>query len=456
MVRLTVVMVALVAFAGCKSQNPNSCTGGGAQCPDGGMACKQNSDCTDPSFPACDTDTKACAQCFGSTHDRCTGMTPRCEVNACIACVDDGDCGASGACLPSGACADASSVIHAAPTGSTMAGCGDASHACSLEQALASVTAGKTVIKLDVGTYTPATNNFAVDADVTIDLRGATLHSKVDGTLLDVRAGRTVSLLGGTLEGATNGDGIVCNNGATLTVSDTVVRMIDKSAVNALSGCNLTVVHANISNTSLKANQFFPGILANGDSITLARTSFLGNRGGGIAVNSGTFVIIGNVFLNNGTFNAADGSGSATGGVGISTTVNAANRLAFNTVSRNLIQSGIKSGGIDCNAGTNIIGYYNIVWDNNPMPAMDQVSGGCKHMYSDVGPTVLASSNDAGNTLNLNPQLANEQSDPHLKAASPARGYANNADLSGYAAKDIDGDARTAPADLGADQYHGP
>jgi len=248
----------------------------------------------------------------------------------------------------------------------------------------------------------------------------------------------------------------VCNNGVTLTVSDTVLRMMDKSAINAASGCNLTVVHVNISSTSLKANQFSPGILANGDSITLARSSLLGNHGGGIAVNSGTFVIIGNVFLNNGTFNMADGSGSATGGIAISTTVNASNRLAFNTVAGNLIQVSSKSGGIHCDAGANIVGYYNIVWNNHPTATGDQVTGICKHTYSDVGPTVLASSNDAGHTLNLNPQLVNEQSDPHLKATSPARGYANDADLSGLAAKDIDGDARTTPADLGADQYHGP
>jgi hypothetical protein len=455
MVRLTVVIVALTAFAGCGSKNPASCPSG-APCSDAGMVCKQNSDCMDPDLPACDTDTQTCAQCFGSSHDRCTGMTPRCEVNTCVACVDDGDCGAAGVCLPSGACADASSVVHATPTGSSMSGCGDASNACTLEQALASVTAAKNVIKLDAGTYTPATANFAVDADVTIDARGATVHSKVDGPVLDVRAGRTVNLLGGTLEGATNGDGIVCNTNVTLTVSDTTLRMMDRSAVNALSGCNLTVVHASITNTSLKANLFVPGVLANGDSITLARSSLVSNRGGGIAVNSGTFVIIGNVFLNNGTFNTADGSGSTTGGIAISTTVNSSNRLAFNTVVRNLIQAGIKSGGIDCNAGINIVGYYNIMWDNNPMPTMDQVSGSCKHTYSDVGPTGLASSLDAGHTLNLNPQLVNEQGDPHLKAGSPVRGYASGADLTGFAAKDIDGDPRTTPADLGADQYHGP
>lgn len=134
-----------------------------------------------------------------------------------------------------------------------------------------------------------------------------------------------------------------------------------------------------------------------------------------------------------------------------------ANRLAFNTVARNLIQTSSKSGGIHCDAGANIVGYYNIVWDNNPMAAGDQVTGLYKYTYSDVGPAVLASTIDAGHTLNLNPQIVDEQSDPHLKAASAARGYApSDADLTGLAAKDIDGDARTAPADLGADQHHGP
>jgi hypothetical protein len=90
------------------------------------------------------------------------------------------------------------------------------------------------------------------------------------------------------------------------------------------------------------------------------------------------------------------------------------------------------------------------------MTAGDQVSGSCKHTYSDIGPTALASSHDAGNVLELNPLLVDEQSDPHLQTRSPVRGYASGADVSGLAAKDIDGDARTSPADLGADQYHRP
>jgi hypothetical protein len=43
--------------------------------------------------------------------------------------------------------------------------------------------------------------------------------------------------------------------------------------------------------------------------------------------------------------------------------------------------------------------------------------------------------------------------DLHISATSPARGAADPAsDLTGIAARDIDGDARTSPADLGADE----
>jgi len=130
--------------------------------------------------------------------------------------------------------------------------------------AIASSTQNKTVIKLDDdGPYTPEATNFFVNANVTLDLRGmhgAVLHHKVDGPLIEVASNRTVTIWGGTIEGATGnaGDGILCNDGATLAVNGTTLRMMEKSAIDMASGCNLNVTGANISMTSLKGGQFVP------------------------------------------------------------------------------------------------------------------------------------------------------------------------------------------------------
>jgi hypothetical protein len=54
----------------------------------------------------------------------------------------------------------------------------------------------------------------------------------------------------------------------------------------------------------------------------------------------------------------------------------------------------------------------------------------------------------------IDPQFVNTTiGDLHLRANSPARRNADpNSDLSGPAARDIDGDLRITPADVGADQ----
>jgi hypothetical protein len=321
------------------------------------------------------------------------------------------------------------------------------------------------VIKLDdPAVYLPETNNFIVDANVTIDMRGATLHKRDDGPIIEIKNNRAVTILGGTIEIATggNGDGVLCNDQVTLTIDDTTIKTTDKSAINMLTGCNLIATHVNITSTSLRMNTFVPGIVDNGDSIALSRSSFISNRGGGLAVNTGTFAVVGNAFLNNGLDNGINNM-SPTGGIVISTTQNPTNRLDFNTVASNTIQDGGKGGGIDCNVGANFVGKYNIFRYNKPSigALISQISGSCKYAYSDIGPLAVLPSNDSGNNLSSDPLLVNEQSDPHLKMGSPAIGYADTgADLTGVATNDIDGDVRTKRtnkgADIGADQYHGP
>jgi hypothetical protein len=94
----------------------------------------------------------------------------------------------------------------------------------------------------------------------------------------------------------------------------------------------------------------------------------------------------------------------------------------------------------------------NIISDNVVSGGGHQVGGSamCSFTYSDIGPdTVSGTGNTMAPPLFVNPSAG----DYHLMANSPCVDAADpNADLTGVAAKDIDGETRTKPADIGADE----
>jgi hypothetical protein len=314
-----------------------------------------------------------------------------------------------------------------------------------LTTALATVDSTKNVIKLDdAGPYVAngSSVNYTVNANVTIDARSATLHRNMDGPILTIGNGKTVTIFGGKIEGATNAEGIQCTSNATLTVDGTTIAMSDKSAITAATGSKLIVTNAIINNNSLKAGQFLSAIVANGDSVTLSRSHVLLNKGGGINVSSGTFVIVGNVFQSNGDVNSPNST------VTIATGYDPMNRLEFNSIAGNLAQTG-DNPGVQCSAGVGFVARNNIIWVNIGNVGA-QIGGNCQYAYSDVGPTSVTGANDAGNNLSVDPLVT---SDLHLMSLSPVIKKADpNANLTGVAAKDIDGDSRVMPADMGADQ----
>jgi len=319
-----------------------------------------------------------------------------------------------------------------------------------LTAALGAVNPTKNVIKLDdAGPYIPnlAAPNFTVSTDVTIDARGATLHKNMDGPILTIADGKTATLFGGKLEGATGttGDGILCGVGATLTIDGATIQTIDKSAINTLSGCRLTVTNAAITTSSMRSGVFVAAILSNGDSVTLSRSRLLMNRGGGINVFTGTFVIVGNVFLSNGDPNSPNGA------ILINTAPDMADRVEFNSISGNHAMLGANEPGVRCTAGPGSIARNNIIWGNNDNNG-PQIGGSCKHAYSDIGMMSVSGINDGGNNLSIDPMFTS-MSDLHLMPGSIVLKKADpNATLDGRAAEDIDGNQRIAPADLGAYQ----
>src|SRR5262249_4688248 len=122
MIRLLLVLVPLIALGGCKAENKAFCenpaNAGMMGCPgdaSNGDGCDSNSDCKAAGFPVCDLTINqgTCEPCTSSNPGVCMGTTPRCEKDACVACVDDVQDCQGGVCLPTGDCADTSRIIHA-------------------------------------------------------------------------------------------------------------------------------------------------------------------------------------------------------------------------------------------------------------------------------------------------------------------------------------------------------
>lgn len=387
-----------------------------------GMKCTSRDMCTMSGLPVCDlTDNGGtCVACTATDMGACNGMTPICSTDrTCVACSTDMEC--KGVCLPNGSCAMASDLIYVKPAGDTnQQTCGtSAANACELQTALM-IAAGATtrnVLLLASGTYsatgagwTATGGSPTIDARATVEL----VHQTGDGPPITVMGGAHVTLLGGHVHG---GSGI--------------------------SGNGITVVNSTLSVIDAKIDMNAAvGIRADGGStINVARSSFTMNDGGAIDV-SGKFVIVNNFIYNNGA------QLSTIGGVHVATGGDSGNQLDFNTIVRNLAQSG---PGINCDAGV-FTARNNIIWKNAPMNGSDQVSGSCKHAYSDLSTAVMANQ-DGGNNVADDPLLMNELLNPHLQGTSPVKA---KADPNATMAVDIDGQARPqpmgAPADIGADE----
>lgn len=461
MLRLTLVVVPLLALAGCKTENTAFCAmnPGMQGCPDAatsGGSCHDSTDCKLGNFPLCDTTDNTCVQCTTGDQTHCMGMTPRCDNRECVACVDDSDCDSGvGVCLPSGGCADLNNIIYAVPSGGLpMAPCGGmgVGNACTLDTALTLATTSKNVIKLDAGIPYTSDTNYIVDTapaiGLTIDARGAVLHRITDGAILTINSDKAVTILGGTIEGAKGGggggDGIRCNANGTLGIYGTTIRTNEESAIDAAT-CTVVVTGAEIRGNSTKlGTALYPGIQITDGSITISRSSIVSNRGGGLAIsNNATFEVVGNVFLSNG-----DSLGNV-GGVSINTT-GPGDRLEFNTITQNKSDTAL-AAGVQCTLA-GFTAQNNIIWHNNNAPAITgiQVSGTCSHAYSDIGPTFSPTTNDHDN-VNTDPSFINEFTNLHLQPGTMVRGKANpGTDLTGIASKDMDGKVRIRPADLGA------
>lgn len=413
------LLLLCVILVGCTKPNPNFCADNpNGDCRvDAPFACNNNDDCAGmPARAVCEQRTRTCVQCTSDSSDACSDTTPICmSSNECGACSKDADC-ASSVCLPSGACAVEASVLYAAVSGGDTAACTE-TEPCSLAHAVTVADSARNVVRLAPGTYTFATT-FTINKPITLFGRDAVIdHDGTDGSTLAVGANGNLSLYYVTVLGGTGPYG----------------RGIETNAESA-------VLYA--YKITIRGSQSL-GIFSSG-SLTVIASRFELNSGGGIAVSGlGKFKIVGNVFWVNGGYQ------SGCGGVCIAGISGADNRLEFNSFARNSVPDGI-AAAINCYGP--FTARNNIMSLNGTSTNMEQVMGSCKHAYSIVRPGSLPDGpgNSASDPLFVDVTLAG---DLHLMSGSPAVGAADpSSDLDGITAQDADGDVRSWPADMGADE----
>ncbi|HEU0036311.1 MAG TPA: right-handed parallel beta-helix repeat-containing protein [Kofleriaceae bacterium] len=428
MTRLTWLVVAAAALAtGCKERNPLFCenpdhANDPACLSDGGGPCDDTSDCSG-NTPLCKIPPGQCVQCLDNVD--CGALTPICgDDNACHSCTLDTECG-SQVCLDDGSCASSDAVLFAAPTGSDVAGCGlTPGDPCRLDRALLEATETRNLIKLKQGTYPISGGEGLVvdgnNADVTLLAKDAAIDRNADdGPVITMKSGAGLTIIDGTVRDGSgvSGNGITCSNNGKLVLQRVEVTSNDGVGVGT-NGCAVTVVNSAITQ----------------------------NNGGGISVANGTFVIVGNFVHLNGT------SVGINGGINILASQSATNRLDHNSINRNQAMAGI-AGGIQCTV-TGFVARDNIVYNNIGAGSNVEVLGTCAHAFSDIGPTAVGAAQDGGNNKNVDPAFVDDVTgNLHVGNSSPVLGGGDpGIDLTGPAATDLDGDARTSPPDIGADE----
>jgi hypothetical protein len=440
--RIPVLLVVLLLAPACKTRDAYYCEGApnnNCLLSDADLTCSRSSECPGDR-PVCDVGGAGiCVQCTPAEREACGPSTPACRDNTCQACVAHTECD-SGACLPDGSCGDAGQVAYVQAGGTGASPCAQGAPCGTLQQG---VDSNRPYIKVAMGTLVGADVTTIGGRAVTILADpGAKLDRTGDGRILLVRsAGANVSIYDLEITGQTGpaDEAIQLEpNGGTPVLS--LVRV--KVTGNQGRGISSTGGSLTVSQSTLSGNQG-GGITASGSSLTVSQSTISGNAGGGISMMSGTFSIVGNVFFANGTLMGP------VGGVSISTAQDAANRLEFNSFHGNQTQLGVGSA-IQCVAGT-FTARNNIMSQNGTITNMEQVGGPCTHTYSIVRPGTVPPG--AGNS-SMDPMFVNSTTgDLHLKPGSPALGAADpSSDLTGPAARDIDGDMRTHPADIGADE----
>jgi hypothetical protein len=414
---MRIVLVMILLLIGCHKDNPNYCDGGNC----GGPCTESNGTCV--------CLAKTCVECTADDERNCSGTTPQCgNDNRCRACRANDDCD-SGACLEDGSCASPDEVIYASPSGVSTGGCGRMAgqNECSLAQALIEVAPPRDVIRLAAGSYTVPNVVDGLDfstKSATVVARSATITRTGTGAILSVRNNQRLKLIGGTIQGPNNDDGLTCSLGGQLIVHETTIERMSQSGIET-DACTLTVSRATIRNN-----------LEGGIRMTAPRVATITN----------------NLVYRNG------GAGSLVGGMALM--LEAGSKVEFNTVADNNAATGVATtaGGIACEAQA-YDALFNLIYRNvGGLDGKVQVIGTCTFQGSFKQEAMSPTENVVGfeRPDGTNPSYRLSEASP-VGTIRDAFACANLIDF--------DGQARPAPAappvvmadkcDHGADEFYG-
>jgi hypothetical protein len=440
MVRLILVVVAMAAFAGCKTDT--GCDGAMAKegCPvDAAVRCQMNSQCTNVSSPVCDTtmNSGTCVACTISNPGACGGKTPICSAtDQCAACAQHSDCTASNVCLGDGSCALETQVAYVDASATDNTTC---SKAMPCQKLMTALGKGRSYIKLR-GSF---------DEAVTINNQNVTLLAEPGTMLTRSTTGAMVQIMGTSVVeiddlqiiGGTgmNNPGISIPGGSnvTLTLKRAKISGTKDNGITSAGG-SITIEAGTISD-----NQG-AGIACSSTTLAVSRSTISGNQGGGISLSGLNAVVdITNNFIHhNGSAGASVGGASLLPLLGGTTP----SRFEFNTVVDNQIKdSMLLSGGVICDqtgfAAPNNLFVRNSV-GGSTTKSNANTAGACTYPASTTAQTVTG--------LNFK---ASESSpyDYHILAGSSVIGKATTPST---VTVDFDNQPRPANAgDQGADQY---
>ncbi len=414
---MRIVLVMILLLIGCHKDNPNY--------GDGGVRCDESN-----GMCVCLQPQGVCVECTADDERNCSGTTPQCgNDNRCRACRTNDDCD-SGACLEDGSCASADEVIYVSPSGVNSGGCGrmPGQNECSLAQALIEVAPPRDVIRLAAGMYTVTGGQDGLDFNTksaTVVARGATITRMGNGAIMSARSNQRLKLIGGTVQGPNNDDGLKCNTGGELIVHETTIERMTQSGIET-DACKLTVSRATIRN----------------------------NLEGGIRmVNTARPVTITNNFVyRNG------GIGSPVGGMALR--LEPGSKVEFNTIADNEAESGnaATAGGIICDAQS-YDAKFNLIYRNEGgLDGKYQVVGTCTFQGSYHQAAMNPTDNDAGF------ERPNDGANPSYRLTDKSPTGTIRDAFACANLIDLDGQARPAPAapnvmadkcDQGADEYYG-
>src|SRR5690606_17485470 len=257
----------------------------------------------------------------------------------------------TGVCdLGAGTCVAAGDILHVATDGVDRGECAAAAPCATIEYAAGRVAGSRMWILVAPGSYAE-----------TVRLQGVRAHIVGPGAALtpDVAATPLLALLDSDVE--VDGLALRQAGGGDPALGDGVRCGVDQGTVPA----RLVLRRVEI------AGNDGTGVESVSCELRIERSTIRDNGNGGLSAREATFTVLNSFLVDNGAEGAPLGGALLVGPAG--------SRFEHNTVAGNQVADGV-TAGVDC-TGVLVL-RNNIVFGNSPDNSDPQVSGNCRHEYS--------------------------------------------------------------------------